>query len=134
MVIELTKYIVLWVNAFPPKSGISKTYSPTTIMTGTTLDYKTHCSLEFGAYAETHDDKEKTNTMVERTGGAICLGPSTNLQGGYKFLSLRSGRKITRHQFYAVPMPTTVRDRVHAMAYKESKGNCIKLVSCNFPS
>ena len=55
-------------------------------------------------------------------GGAICLGPSTNFQGRYKFLSLRSGRKIKRHQFYAVPMPTTVRDRVHAMADKESKG------------
>ena len=40
MVIELAKYIVLWVNAFPPKGGISKTYSPRTIMTGTMLDYK----------------------------------------------------------------------------------------------
>ena len=120
MVIELDKYVVLWVNAFPPKSGISKTYSPRTIMTGTTLDYKKHFQLEFGAYADTHDDKEKTNNMVERTGGAICLGPSTNFQGGYKFLSLRSGRKITRHQFYAVQIPTTVRDHMHAMADKES--------------
>ena len=59
MVIELDKYVVFWVNVFPPKSGISKTYSPRTIMTGTTLDYKKHFRLEFGAYADTHDDKEK---------------------------------------------------------------------------
>ena len=64
----------------------------------------------------------KKKNMVERTGGDICLGPSTNFQGRYKFLSLRSGRKITRHQFYAVPMPTKFSDRLHAMADKESKG------------
>ena len=63
MVIELAKYVVLWVNAFPPKIGISKTYSPRTIMTGTTLDYKKHCRLDFGAYAETHNDKEKQTLL-----------------------------------------------------------------------
>ena len=38
MVIELAKYVVLWVNVFPPKSRISETYIPRTIMTRTTLD------------------------------------------------------------------------------------------------
>ena len=52
-------------------------------MTGTMLDYKKHFRLEFGAYSETHYDKEKTNAMVERTGGDIFLGPSTNFQGGF---------------------------------------------------
>ena len=34
MIIELGKYAVMMINAFPPKSGISHTYSPRTIMTG----------------------------------------------------------------------------------------------------
>ena len=34
MTIELAKHIVMFLNAFPPKSGLSKTYSPHTIMTG----------------------------------------------------------------------------------------------------
>ena len=28
MIIELGKYVVMMIKAFPPKSGISRTYSP----------------------------------------------------------------------------------------------------------
>jgi hypothetical protein len=30
----------------------------------------------FGAYTDSHEDAVKTNTMVARTQGKICLGPS----------------------------------------------------------
>jgi hypothetical protein len=56
MIVELINFVVLWLNAFPPLSGVSKTYSTRTIMTGTTLDYKKHCKLPFGVYVETHED------------------------------------------------------------------------------
>jgi hypothetical protein len=66
MIVELINFVVLWLNDFPPSSGISQTYSPRTIMTGTTLDYKTHCRLPFGAYVETHEENKPSNTLKEK--------------------------------------------------------------------
>ena len=43
MTIELQKYVFMMINAFPPKSGILRTYSPRTIMTGMQLDFKKQC-------------------------------------------------------------------------------------------
>ena len=51
MAIELAKNVVMFLNAYPPKSGLSKTYSPRTIMTGNALDWKNSRKLHFGAYA-----------------------------------------------------------------------------------
>ena len=43
MIIELLKFVVVWLNTFHVNSGVSATFSPQTIMTGTTLDWKKHC-------------------------------------------------------------------------------------------
>ena len=71
MTIELAKHVVMFLNALPPKSGLSKTYSPCKIMTGKKLDWKKSCKLHFGAYAQVHEDRNVTNTLEERTQGAI---------------------------------------------------------------
>jgi hypothetical protein len=71
MIIELVHFSTLWINAFPPSIGVSDTYSPRTIMTGTSLDYSKHCKVPLGAYVETHEENSPTNTMSERTRGAI---------------------------------------------------------------
>jgi hypothetical protein len=106
MIIELLANVALWINAFPPSSGVSKTFSPHTIMTGTMLDFNKHCQIPFGAYAELHEDNDVTNTTTERTQPAICLGPKANFQGSYKFLSLKTGKCITRKQFMSYPCQT----------------------------
>jgi hypothetical protein len=121
MIIELIHFVVLLFNAFPPSSGISNTYSPRTIMTGTTLDYNKHCRLPFGAYVETREDNDTTNTMVERTRGAICLGPTANFQGSYKFFCLDTGRRVTRKQFREVPMPASVVKRIAEFAERHQQ-------------
>ena len=90
MVIELGKFVIFMINAFPPKRSVSNTYSPRTIMTGNALDFKKHCRCPFGAYVQVHDDRYITNTMVERTQGAIFLGPTVNIQGSYACMSLRT--------------------------------------------
>jgi hypothetical protein len=113
--------VVLWLNAFPPSSGVSSTYSPRTIMTGTTLDYNKHCRLPFGAYVETHEDNGATNTMVERTRGAICLGPTANFQGSYNFFCLDTGRRVTRKQFREVPIPASVVKRIAEFAERDQQ-------------
>ena len=45
MTIELAKNVMMFLNTFPPKSRLSKTYCPHTIMTGNTLDWKKSCKL-----------------------------------------------------------------------------------------
>jgi hypothetical protein len=117
--------VVLWINAVPPSSGVSKIFSPRTIMTGTALDFNKHFQIPFGAYAEVHEDRNITNTMSERTQPAICLGPTANLQGSYKFLSLRTGKRIACKQFKELPMPDSIIKRVEAMTEREQQDKTI---------
>jgi hypothetical protein len=45
MLIELVYSSILWINAFPPKGGVSTNLSPRNIMTGIQFDYNKHCQL-----------------------------------------------------------------------------------------
>ena len=108
MTIELAKHFVMFFSGFPPKIGMSKKYSPRTMMTVKALDWKKSCKLHFGAYAQVHEDRNVTNTLEERTQGVICLGTTGNLQGNYNLFLLRSGKKTTRGKFREVPTPTIV--------------------------
>jgi len=76
------------------------------------LSYKHHFKLPLGDYAQVHEHEEPRNSMAERTLGAICLGPLDNAQGGYKFMSLRTGALIKRYSWTAIPMTQEVIDRV----------------------
>ena len=88
MILEMIYNCVLWINAFPPKGGVSASISPRTSLTGFNFDYNCRCKLVFGAYAQVREDNLLTNSQQARTMGAICLGPSGKLQGGYKFMNL----------------------------------------------
>jgi hypothetical protein len=125
MIIEMIANVVLWINAFPTSSGVSKTFSPRTIMTGTALDFNKHCQIPFGSYAEVPEDNNITNTMTERTQPEICLGPTANFQGSYKFLSLKTGKRITCKQFKELPMPESVIKKIEAMATREKQEKVI---------
>jgi hypothetical protein len=121
IIIALVYYAAFWLNAFPPSISVSATYSPRTIMTGTTLDFAKHCKLPFGAYAEDHEEYPQTNTMAQRTGGVVCLRPMGNFKGSYKMMCLTTGRKITRKQFQELPMPASVIKRIKTIADKEQQ-------------
>ena len=69
---------------------------------------KEKCKLHFGAYAQVY------KTLEKRTQGAICLGPTGNLQGTHKFFSLRSRKRFTRRKFTELPTPTIFMKRVAA--------------------
>jgi hypothetical protein len=120
-IIELVYYASLWLNAFPPSSGVSDTYSPRTIMTGTTLDFAKHCKLPFGDYVKAHEEYTQTNTTAKRTHVVIFLGPTGNFQRSYKMMCIRTGRKVTRKQFKELPMPDSVVKRIEAIALKEKQ-------------
>lgn len=118
MLSELVQSSVYWLNNFPPTQGVSSTLSPRYIMTGFNIDYTKHCRLEFGAYAQVHEDHN--NTMATRTTGAIALRPTGNLQGGHYFMSLETGRRLNRNHWTEIPMPKDVIDRVHTLARRSN--------------
>ncbi len=64
MKIKFVYFIVLWLNAFPVKSGISATNLPRELILRWRLDYKKHCRVLPGTYYEVHDEPVPTNTMA----------------------------------------------------------------------
>ncbi|OEU19808.1 hypothetical protein FRACYDRAFT_235871 [Fragilariopsis cylindrus CCMP1102] len=114
MVQEIVAGAVFWLNVFPPKSGVSKTFGPRAIILGTHIDYKRHCMMECGQYVETHETTN--NSMNERTCPAIFLRTNGNEQGGAFFMSLRTGKRLNRQHWTQLPMPDTVVATVHTLA------------------
>ncbi len=53
------------------------------------------------------------------------MGPTGNLQGSYKFLSLSSGKKVTRRTFTEMPITDSVIKKVEEMAVKDGAVNGI---------
>jgi Zinc knuckle len=115
---EMIMACVFWLNMFPPHDGVSDTISPRALMTGFHLDYRRHCRLEFGAYVQTHEEHD--NSMHARTTGAIAIRPTGNRQGGYYFMSLTTGRRLTRNRWTELPMPQDVIDRVNALGHRSN--------------
>ena len=96
MVVELVKFVVHWLNAFPMKGGVSENMSPAAIITGKQVDFNLHCRQIFGSYVQTHEENSPRNSQQARTLGAITLGPDTSSQSGYYFMNLNTGKKIHR--------------------------------------
>ena len=118
MMCEMVQLSVFWLNNFPSEDGISTTHSPRYLVVGFTLDYASHCKIEFGSYAQVH--QEHDNTMASRTTGAIALRPTGNSQGGYFFMSLDTGRRLNRNHWTELPVPIEVVDRVHVLARRSN--------------
>ena len=55
LIVETVYNAVFWLNCFPHKDGIHPTLSPRTIITGSTIDYNKHCTLQFGTYIQVHE-------------------------------------------------------------------------------
>jgi hypothetical protein len=121
MKIEFIYFMVLWMNAFPVKSGVSDKISPRELLLRWRLNYKKHCRVEQGTYCEVHDEPIPTNTMASRTHVAIALGPTGNLQGSVKFYCITTGRILKRRSFTPMPMPDHVIQRVNMIGSERSR-------------
>ena len=73
---------------------------------------------------EQHD-----NSMQARTLGAICLGPTGNIQGAHWFMSLTSGARIIRYRWTELPVPADVLARVNGIA--QAQGMPIRVTYSN---
>jgi hypothetical protein len=108
-------HAVKLLNFFPMKGGILDTLSLKTIMSGETLDYKKHLGPQIRQYCQVHEEDTPRNSQLPKTKGAILLGPSGNLQGGFKFMALNSRKKIVCRSWDVIPMPDTVIARVNML-------------------
>jgi len=119
VIIQLMHFCVMWMNSFPVNSGISEKWSPREIVSRHKLDTQIYCKVPFGAYCEVHVDPDITNMMEPRTKWGMCLGPSGNMQGSYKFLSLSTRKKVTQRKFTEMPMTDSVIKMVDSLGKKE---------------
>ena len=103
------------INYFLTKQGISSDISTHSILTGESLDYKKHLTLQPGQYCQVQDNEEPRYSDKARTQGAICRGPCGNLQCVFKFMSLQAGHKITRYNWDEIPIPQTAINRVNVL-------------------
>jgi hypothetical protein len=128
MVIKLLHYVVMWMNSFPVKSGISKKWSTREFIPRQKLDVKLHRKAPFGSYCKVRVDPDITNTMEPRTKWAICLGPTGNRQGSYRFLLLMTGSNIVRRNFTEIPVTESAIKRVNELGTmdKLQKGRSFK--------
>ncbi len=64
---------------------------------------------------------EVTNSMLSRTIGALYLGPTRNIQGTLKFLSLKTGEVIVWRRWMELPVPQDVIDRLKEISGEQGK-------------
>ena len=104
-----------FIEALPLNS--SNTHDSAGIVVGHTPNFTNHFTLTFGICFQVHND-DTNNTMMSRTIGAIALHPTGNTQGGYHFMSLATGRRLTAKSWTVLPVPQDVIDGVHNLARK----------------
>jgi hypothetical protein len=99
-------------------------------MSGETLDYKKHLILHVGHYCQVHEEDNPRNSQIARTKGAISLGPSGNLKGGFKFMALNTRKKIVHRTWDVITIPylgisrvnTLGSDQPHHMTFTDIHG------------
>ena len=112
MIVNIFASTIFWLNVFPPStSGIimSDRKGPRQLILGDTVDYKKVCRLQPGEYVQVHQEDEPQNMIaIDRTVGAIALGNQYNLQGGYFFDILLTGKLLRRSHWTLFNMPGDV--------------------------
>jgi hypothetical protein len=121
MIRHMVADVVRCLNQFSWLNGISRTLSPSAIVTGQGRPDYNSMRIEFGAYVQVFDDHEPTNTPEARSLGAIALDPTGNAQGAYNFLSLATGARMSRHRWTELPIPDTTIARVEALAIRDGQ-------------
>jgi hypothetical protein len=122
LVKEIVRFSVTCLNQLPAEDGVSDTLSPNAILTGKADPDYNNMRVEFGSYVQIYEPATfATNTLRSRTTGAIALTATGNTQGDYYFLSLITGRRVSRHQWTQVPVTEAAIERVEQLATKETQ-------------
>ena len=106
MISRMAENAVFCLNALPINSGMYCKIYPRSIMTGTTINFKKHCKIEFGAYAEAH---KNLSMQLHAVPHITCYLPQTNRKPP-RFLLVHQPTYRTPHQttyLYHYPHPDT---------------------------
>jgi hypothetical protein len=122
MIRETIKHSITSLNQLPAADGLSDTVNPLCIITGKSNPDFNNLRIEFGTYDQIYEPTTfSTNTLRSRTTGAIALTPTGNYQGNFCFMSLVTGRRLSRHQWTAVPISDTAIENVEQIAAQEDQ-------------
>jgi hypothetical protein len=106
MVQHLVRYVNRNLNQLPrPKGGLLQHTSPEAIVTGRARPDYNQLDIEFGSYVQIFD--ATTNTVGARTLGAIALDRTGYADGSYYFLSLKTGRLLSKTPSLCTVLPIT---------------------------
>jgi len=78
-------------------------------------------TLELGTYCQIYEPNDPTNTQHTRSTAAIALTPTGKEQGGYWFMSLVTGARLSRKQWDVLLMPQGVIARVEQMGLDQNQ-------------
>ena len=106
-----------FLNYFPAEQGIQGDMTPAMIVDGKVLNCAT-LKLQFGVYVQLY--RLTDNTPKEISVGAIALLPS-NDQGGYWFMSLKTGHKLHGYHWVELLISDKVIDRVEELANEQGQ-------------
>ena len=81
-----------------------------------------------------HEEDAPRNSQNPKTKGAISLGPSGNLQGGFKFMALNTGKKVVRRSWDVIPMQDTVITRVNDLGSDQPEKLIFLPIDVDVPS
>ena len=121
LVVHMVSDAVRCLNQFPRENGISETMSPASLVTGVGNPDYHHMRVELGAYVRVFEDNTPSNTLKSRSVGAIALTPTGNAQGDYYFMSLATGKRLSRHNWTPLPITDSAIARVYALASAENQ-------------
>lgn len=107
-------HCMFWLNAVPAKSGMSECFSPREIVIRQKVDYVKHCKVGFRVHCKVYNEPTLSNNFTPRTHHLICMEPTGNLQGTYKFFCLDTGRTLKRRVFKELYMPASVIRKVES--------------------
>ena len=110
---------VMQLNLIPVKGGVSKYFSPHTIMRHQALDWDKHCKYAFGTYVQANQNNDPTNTNAPRTIDGIYLRLCWNRYGGHKIMSLETSELVIRQYVTPIRITNTVIKAVEAMAEEQ---------------
>ena len=96
-------------------------HSPKEMFTGIKFNYKRDCRIGFCEYVQAFKPQQITNTMHERTEGAISLVPTGSIAGSVRFMCLRTLKPIVRTQWTVLPIPQVLVSFINKLCEADEK-------------
>ena len=115
MVVSITDHLT-W---FPAKTGISKVFSPYTLLSQKQIDFRKRLQFSLGEYVQANHIHTIKNNNLPRSFDAIYLRSVDSEQGGHKVLDLSTGKVKVRSRVLPCNMTKLVIDRVHELARRQ---------------